>query len=303
MGDWSHDALADDLAAHLRGYARPAMIWTDMQLGPAGSPRPDVYAIEPTYTRMAATAFEVKVSRSDFLNDVQAGKALGYLKFATALIFAAPKGMLRKSEIPDGCGLIERGDQGWRYAKRATVHPLDTLPRDAWMKLLIDGRERDQGAGKEIRARQANEWVQHERARKMLGEDLGRLLADRDNAARSLRRELERLQDDTSYTQRQIREREEQVLRAARYEAEQVRDEVRRLAGELGLPQDARAHQVVEALRGLAPSAHTERNRRMARELIWAASRLRSLVDDLNEKPDDAECFETESARWQTRLG
>lgn len=39
-----HDELAQSLAAHLRGDAR--MIWCDLQLGPSGSPRPDVYTID-----------------------------------------------------------------------------------------------------------------------------------------------------------------------------------------------------------------------------------------------------------------
>lgn len=36
---WDHNALAEDLAGYLTAPER--MVWCDMQLGPAGSPRPD----------------------------------------------------------------------------------------------------------------------------------------------------------------------------------------------------------------------------------------------------------------------
>ena len=45
----THDELAADLAAHLRGER--TMVWTDMQLGSSGSVRPDVYTIAKSYVR------------------------------------------------------------------------------------------------------------------------------------------------------------------------------------------------------------------------------------------------------------
>lgn len=44
----THDELAADLAAKLRTDRR--MVWTDIQLGPSGSPRPDVYAIFKSFS-------------------------------------------------------------------------------------------------------------------------------------------------------------------------------------------------------------------------------------------------------------
>lgn len=36
---WKHDDLAADLRKYLEGNKADRMIWCDMQLGPAGSPR------------------------------------------------------------------------------------------------------------------------------------------------------------------------------------------------------------------------------------------------------------------------
>ena len=75
-----HDELADDLAAHLRADRR--MVWTNIQLGPSGSPRPDVYAFFKSYVDPRPMAYECKVSLSDFRADVTAGKWQSYRKFS-----------------------------------------------------------------------------------------------------------------------------------------------------------------------------------------------------------------------------
>lgn len=92
----SHDELALDLAAHLSSYSTPMVVWTDMQLGPSGSARPDVYTIEKTYTALRARAFEIKISRSDFLSDVTSGKYLKYGEFAELVEMAGRIGVQRK---------------------------------------------------------------------------------------------------------------------------------------------------------------------------------------------------------------
>lgn len=74
-----HDDLQEDLATHLRGNT-DRMVWTNTQLGPVGSPRPDVFTVDKSFARFAADAYEVKVSVSDLRHDdaqVELGLALG----------------------------------------------------------------------------------------------------------------------------------------------------------------------------------------------------------------------------------
>jgi len=46
---WLHDDLQADLAAWLKDKSR--MVWQDVQLGPAGSMRPDVYTLRKSFVR------------------------------------------------------------------------------------------------------------------------------------------------------------------------------------------------------------------------------------------------------------
>lgn len=136
----THDELARSLADHLRTTDR--MVWCDMQLGPAGSPRPDVYAIYKSFMRPAPVAYECKVSMSDFRADVTAGKWQSYLPFASGVYFACELWLLGKTDVPEHCGLIVHTAKGWRAVKKPTLQAVH-IPQDAWLKLLIDGVERE----------------------------------------------------------------------------------------------------------------------------------------------------------------
>lgn len=140
MDKWDHDALADDLAAHLKAPGR--MVWTNMQLGRSGSPRPDVYAIAKSYAHPNPVAYEVKISREDFRADVTTGKWSAYLEYAYGVLFAVPAGLVDKREVPEICGLIVRHEKVWRLAKRPTLN-MRPIDQGALLKLLIDGVHRE----------------------------------------------------------------------------------------------------------------------------------------------------------------
>lgn len=235
MADLTHNQLADDLAAHLRGYSTPMVVWTDMQLGPSGSARPDVYAIEKTYTALRARVFEVKVSRSDFLSDVTSGKYLRYAAFAGSITFATPAGLLSKDEVPKGCGLITRSPDGvWRYQRKPTLQPTPDLPREVWLKLVIDGcaREREVLRVAKCGPRTTNEWMNQHRMRELAGAELGAALANRDNALRAL-------QAQTEDATRERQERAAQQRAAVTAEREQLEDTLAEAARALGLKDGA----------------------------------------------------------------
>jgi len=177
---WTHDGLAEDLAMHLRGNT-DRMVWTDMQLGPAGSSRPDVYALPKSYSRFQPIAYECKVSMSDFRADVTKGKYTDYLKFAAGVVFACPAGLLKKEEIPAGAGLMVRGPDGWRSLKKPALSKCESLPRDAWMKLLIDGSRRDierQELQKDRSCRSLNEYLALQKIRGEFGEVVAAAIRD-----------------------------------------------------------------------------------------------------------------------------
>lgn len=175
--DWKHDDLLADLAAFLRGPDR--LVWTDMQLGPSGSPRPDAFTLQKSYSKPLPSAYEIKISRSDLRSDTTSGKWQSYLRYAGSVTFAVPDGLCTVADIPDGCGLMVRKAETWRYARKATRQPVE-IPRDAWMKLLIDGIGRVSSSPLP-RVREVSLWTEHAGIRKRFGEAVA--LAARDIAA------------------------------------------------------------------------------------------------------------------------
>lgn len=133
--------LEQDLAAFLANGGQ-WMVWTQLPLGSVVFDRPgvaDVYAILKSFSSVSVRLYEVKISKSDFLADVQMGKYLKYLDCCTQFYFAAPAGLLTKDDLPVGCGLITRSeDKGWHVAKapRRNDFEWDT---QILLKLLMRG--------------------------------------------------------------------------------------------------------------------------------------------------------------------
>lgn len=88
----------------------------------------DVCAAKLSWTNPDVRGFEVKVTRSDFLADVNSGKFRRYLGWVDLFYFATPSGLVKKSEIPEGCGLVVRGENGWsgvRAPRRTKLSEVD----------------------------------------------------------------------------------------------------------------------------------------------------------------------------------
>ncbi|MEA3387973.1 MAG: MmcB family DNA repair protein [Pseudomonadota bacterium] len=245
---WQHDALAADLAAHLLSDRR--MVWTDMQLGPSGSPRPDVYTLEKCYSCPQPTAYEIKISRSDLRSDTTSGKWQKYLQFAGAVIFAVPDGLCTPADIPAGCGLIVRKAATWRHVRKATRSSV-SLPMDACMKLLIDGVGRVARAH-EPKPRSAQLWVDHAAVRQKFGEAVAR-------AARDVVRvqteatDYERMrQEGWARVDREVAAHKEYLMSAVRKEMGQHEAAKLDLIEWLGLPKGSSSlavRRAIEALR------------------------------------------------------
>ncbi len=266
----THDELARDLAAHLRSDKR--MTWCDMQLGPSGSPRPDVFAIFKSYSNPCPTAYEVKVSKSDFRADVTAGKWQSYLQFAHGVYFACEGDLISKNDVPAHCGLIVLRT-GWRIAKKAVLSP-SVLPQDACIKLLIDGVERE---GPARRQHSFESYRAADLAAAKFGETVGRILRDTIAAERQLdgvKYYIERLEADG-------RLRAEQIRKEAADSVEPLRKEICeilglppdtggwRLRGEVKKLREAQAlHPAVEKLRILTVAIQSQLDRNGYKEPV-----------------------------------
>lgn len=239
-----HDELANDLAQHLREKTG-RIVWTDMQLGPVGSPRPDAYSIEPSFTKFRPIAYEVKVSQSDYRRDITAGKWQTYLPFSAGVIFAVPAGLVERSALPEGCGLIVRNADGWRTIKAPTLRPIETLPHTAWVKLFIDGMGREVARQlAEKRPELADEWSMRRKIGQQLGNDVRNVLDDRATAENRYKYETQRLLDVTEGISKEVREHERRIRQRMERDSAAI-DAVRaELAQALGLPASASVSRI-----------------------------------------------------------
>lgn len=223
--NWRHDDLAQDLAAHLRSVS-DRMVWTDMQLGPAGSPRPDVFTLTKSYVKPMPLAYECKISVADFRRDVTAGKWQSYLSYAAGVVFAAPGGLLGKCDVPDGCGLVVRGPDGWRTLKGPTLR-VPRLPQDMLLKLLIDGVDRLRTVNPAARA----QWASQQRALKEIGDRFGRTVATAIANAQALEETVKRRTDEA-------RRAAKEIIEQAEAQAEEAKRVAREVASSFGLDPD-----------------------------------------------------------------
>jgi len=224
---WGHDELLADLAGYLAGADR--MIWTDMQLGPSGSPRPDVYVLHRSYSHPKPLAFEIKVSKSDLRSDTTSGKWQSYLKYAGGVVFAVPDGLCTPADIPPSCGLIVRKAEVWRFARKPTIQPV-SLSMDAVMKLVMDGVNRVY-RGRAIEPRRANQFRHAEEVRRRYGDDVACAVKDL-VAARARISGLDRHHEQQ---EQYHRERVEQIRKTALAEVDEVNALRTELADFLGL--------------------------------------------------------------------
>lgn len=203
---WSHDALAADLGHHLKTDER--LVWLDMQIGPAGSPRPDVFTLQRSYSRPAPAAYECKISTADFRRDITEGKWQKYLEFSGAVTFAVPQGLVRREDIPTGCGFMVRGEDAWVTIKRAT-RQVSQLKSNHLMKLLIDGYSRELSQI-EDRRRVFTEIVARDKIAKKYGKEVGEVLRDIESGRMLVahyKREQEKTRERTAKIAEEIKNR------------------------------------------------------------------------------------------------
>lgn len=77
-----------------------------------GSPvRLDAWAMKRSWTQWTTWGYEVKVDRSDFLRDE---KWPEYLDYCHQFSFVCPWGLIKETEVPEGCGLLWATSGGQR---------------------------------------------------------------------------------------------------------------------------------------------------------------------------------------------
>ncbi len=283
---WTHDQLAHDLAAHLRGMT-DRRVWVDMQLGPAASARPDVYTIPCSFSRFTPLAYEVKVSMADFRRDITKGKYTDYLAYASGVIFACPAGLLKRDDIPAGAGLMTRGDEGWRVVKAPTLTKCPDLPRALWLKLVMDGERRDHERHAYMALHCRRDLVEHlavEKVRRQFGEVVAAAVQDHRSATTG------RLAGLRAAIDHQAMLLEAELARVQQRRSEELADQgrqcsdlLRDLAAAVGMEADPRPAHIEKMVRRLEAMIALSQRDTAVKELLGIVGQFRWGVDRARE--------------------
>lgn len=99
--------------------------------------RMDAWAMNKSWAHPVVSAYEVKVSRADFLKD---NKWPAYLPLCNQFYFVAPVGLIDVSELPAEAGLLTasgKGDGARLLTKKKAPHRDITIPEEVYRYILM----------------------------------------------------------------------------------------------------------------------------------------------------------------------
>jgi len=127
-----------DILSMLHGRHTEDVFIAECRNGPANKSLciMDAWAIAKSYAHPHITAYEIKMSRKDFLRDE---KWQSYLKYCHQLYWACPNGLIRPDEVPAETGLLWAASTGSRLfiKKKAQYRKIDPLPEEFYWYLLF----------------------------------------------------------------------------------------------------------------------------------------------------------------------
>lgn len=153
--------------------------------------RIDAVAVKPSWTRQCITAYEVKVSRSDFTGD---DKWPGYLDYCHRFSFACPAGLINPDELPREVGLVWYvPETGVLQVKRRAIHRPASKMEDMLYYLVIWRSDPERHPFFSDRREEIEAWLQDRKARRLLAEQFRSSLVAEAAEAALLRGEVETL--------------------------------------------------------------------------------------------------------------
>lgn len=134
--------------------------------------RMDAWVMPRSWSRPWVSAYEVKVTRADFLQD---NKWPAYLDLCNAFSFVTPPKLIDPAELPDGVGLIECTRNATRLlTRRKAAHRDVVIPESVWRYVLMC-RARIVQPNHTTRSRQEfwTEWLRERETDRTLGWEVG----------------------------------------------------------------------------------------------------------------------------------
>lgn len=139
--------------------------------------RLDAWAMNRSWANACVTGYEIKVNRSDFLNDL---KWLDYLPLCNCLYFVCPSKLIQPAELPPEAGLMWVATTGTRlFTKKKAPHRQVEIPDGVWRYILmcrarITREHRNEGDTIEYWKR----WLERKREEQGIGHRVSRRLCE-----------------------------------------------------------------------------------------------------------------------------
>ncbi len=158
--------------------------------------RLDAWVMKKSWAHPLVIGYEIKVSRSDFINDQ---KWHNYLPYCNEFYFVAPQGIINASELPPEAGLLTVASTGTRlFKKKVSIWRDVVVPEELYRYLLMNrtqiiNQHETVAASREQKLAYWRKWLEEEKE----GKGLGYLVSERVAAhVRKVERDNERLQDE-----------------------------------------------------------------------------------------------------------
>lgn len=157
----------------------------------------DAFAMKKSWTKPCFTGYEIKVSRSDFLND---DKWPVYKDLTHRFYFVCPKGLIKPDELPDDVGLIWYNPEKKNlYTRKKALFRDIEISADLLYYILmsrVDSSEHPFFSDKE---EYFKEWLEHKINTRYLGvhvsAELINRLAEKENEVEKLKWRLKSMQE------------------------------------------------------------------------------------------------------------
>lgn len=142
--------------------------------------RMDAWTMNRSWANPCATAYEIKVSRSDFLRDE---KWRGYLPLCNCLYFVTPRGLIKENELPSEVGLMETTSGGGRLiTRKKAAYRAVPIPEKLFRYILMCRvqihNEAPESSARESRLQFWKGWLKERQWTRELGYRVRRELAE-----------------------------------------------------------------------------------------------------------------------------
>lgn len=167
--------------------------------------RMDLWVMRKSWTKPWTYCYEIKTSRSDFLNDE---KWQRYLPLCNQFYFVCPSGVIRPEELSAQAGLLWASKTGTRLTtKKKAPHRDVEIPESLWRYILIARTRVTRESLPQVRGREYwQRWLKQKEEDRELGHLVSKTIQETlANRVTAVRLENERIKNEND-SLREVRE-------------------------------------------------------------------------------------------------